>query len=173
MNAERAGADCGAGAGLAAEAAHPAAGGNDLACVVPFRPRRILIVDDQPSVCEALAYVFSEAHYEVHIAQNGAEALALAARAGVDVALVGFHMRPMNGDEVCRLLRAHAAAAGRNVAVWVMTAAPTTEIGRKCTDAGAVALLRKPFDCEELLRAIDAQCAAVVSAPAASAARIA
>lgn len=156
MSAEPAGLDPAANAG----APLGAVDGGPLAHVLPFRPRRILIVDDQPSVCEALAYVFSESHYEVRVAQNATAALALAAgEGGCEAALVGFHMRPLNGDEVCRELRARAAAAGREIAVWVMTAAPTTEIAKKCAEAGAVALLRKPFDCEELIRAIEARCA--------------
>ena len=133
----------------------------------PFM-RTILIVDDQPSVLMALEYLFRAQGYDVLLASDRAAALAQAESRPFDVALVDLHMPGADGTVVCRELGERAAAAGRKLPVWMMTAAHTSEAAAKCREAGAQALLKKPFDVAELSAAIEAVLGEPVASPAPS-----
>ena len=117
----------------------------------------ILIVDDEPSVAKTLALVFSMRKHAAVTAPNGTVALALASKQSFDAALVDVNMPGMDGFTVCRELRAQAKANGRKLPVWMMTGAFSINSETNAANAGAVCLLRKPFDFEPLLRAIDAR----------------
>jgi CheY-like chemotaxis protein len=117
--------------------------------------RTVLVVDDQASVRISLAFLLGARGYTVLLAENGAAALAHMQADVVDAALVDLHMPDTNGCELCRQLVAHAEASGRAIPVWLMTAAHTSDAAHRAVEAGAVTLLKKPFDCEELCRSID------------------
>ena len=89
--------------------------------------------------------------------EGGAEAIALAAQHPVHGAIVDVNMPGMNGIDVCRALHEQATAAGRTVAVWMMTGARTTEITKRAELAGALGVLGKPFDFEELFQQLDSK----------------
>lgn len=114
--------------------------------------RTLLIVDDNKSVRDALLFLFRQRGYEVLLAENGEQGLALAAKSSVDGAFIDVNMPGMNGIEVCRLLRQQIAPQGRPPAVWIMTGARTMELQRQALEAGALALLGKPFDLEDVFR---------------------
>jgi CheY-like chemotaxis protein len=115
-------------------------------------PRTLLVVDDNRSVRESLKFLLLRRGYSVLIAENGPEAVTAAQQNHVDGALVDVNMPGMNGIEVCRLLREHAVAAGRPIAVWMMTGARTPEVLKLAREAGALDLLGKPFDLHALYR---------------------
>ena len=81
--------------------------------------------------------------------------LAIAGQSRVDAAIVDVNMPGPNGVEVCRSLHAQAAAAGRSIAVWMMTGARTPDVAKRALEAGAIALLGKPFDFTDLFRQFD------------------
>ena len=130
--------------------------------------RTLLVIDDNASVRESLRFLFLRRGYEVLLAENGVEGLALATQHQVDAAMVDVNMPGVNGIEVCRALREKAAATGRNIAVWMMTGARTPDVTKRALEAGALALLGKPFDFAELFKHIDEQLG-VVPPPAAAA----
>lgn len=133
--------------------------------VVSIRPsphvnpalRTILVVDDNPSVTQILGYVLIGRGYNVVTAAGGAEALALAKAQTVDAALIDVHMPGMNGIEVCRALREQGVAIGRAMPTWLITGAPTAEIHKLAAEAGALAVLAKPFGIEELVERLHEQ----------------
>lgn len=120
----------------------------------PYRymPRTLLVIDDNRSVRESLKFLLLRRGYIVLIAEGGREALALSAQHPVDGALVDVNMPEMNGIEVCRALRQQATAAGREIAVWMMTGARTSEVLKQAREAGALDLFGKPFDLPALYR---------------------
>lgn len=120
-------------------------------------PRTLLVVDDNRSVRESLKFLLLRRGYSVLVAEDGPEALALAGQHVVDGALVDVNMPGMNGIEVCRHLRQNAAAAGREIAVWMMTGARTPEVVQLARAAGALELLGKPFDLHALYRRFEEQ----------------
>jgi CheY-like chemotaxis protein len=117
--------------------------------------RTLLIIDDNASVRDSLRFLFMRRGYAVFVAESGPKGIALAAEGRVDGALIDVNMPEMNGIEACRILREQAAARGQDIVVWMMTGARTADLTRRALEAGAVALLGKPFDFGELFRQFD------------------
>ncbi len=122
----------------------------------PFASRTLLLVDDQKSVLSTLKELFGERGHTVLPAESGAASLALLQQHAIDVALVDLHMPGMDGIHVCRQILAHAAHTQRPIRVWLMAAAYTDALSKRGLEAGAVALLKKPFDWRALANEIEA-----------------
>jgi CheY-like chemotaxis protein len=117
--------------------------------------RTLLITDDQEGVLHTLGYLFGEHGYRTLLAKSGAAALELARSEHIDAALIDVHMPAMDGFAVCRALCETAQAAGRILPIWLMTAAFTGTLAAKATEAGALTLLKKPFDCAQFLKDLE------------------
>jgi DNA-binding response OmpR family regulator len=113
-------------------------------------PKTLLIVDDERSVRETLRLLLERRGYHVLVADNGAAGVALAAAQVIDGAMVDVHMFGMDGVAVCRALRAQASGAGRDLAVWLMSGARSADVIKAGTEAGARAVLGKPFNLAQL-----------------------
>lgn len=107
--------------------------------------RTILVVDDQESVRKSLEHLLGLSGYKVIGAASGGEALALAAAESVDGALIDVHMPVMNGFAACLRLQEQAHMLGRELRVWFMTGALTSDVNRRCADLGALEVFAKPF----------------------------
>jgi CheY-like chemotaxis protein len=125
--------------------------------VSAFLMPTLLVVDDNSSVRESLRFLFRRRGYEVLTAESGAEAIALAAQHLVHGAIVDVNMPGMNGVDLCHSLHEQAAAAGRAIAVWMMTGASTPEMTKRAEIAGALGVLGKPFDFDELFQQLDSK----------------
>jgi two-component system cell cycle sensor histidine kinase/response regulator CckA len=69
-------------------------------------PIRVLVVDDEPQICEFVSRVLDDAGYQVTTAGDGPGAIALVAERGApDLLLTDFRMPQMNGDELAARLR--------------------------------------------------------------------
>jgi CheY-like chemotaxis protein len=79
----------------------------------------------------------------------------------VDIRMVG-----LDGVVVCRELQAIAQATSRKIPVWLITGAYSAEVAALGKEAGAVAVLRKPFDLSTLTQDLEAQWAAAAASPA-------
>lgn len=120
-------------------------------------PPTLLVVDDNLSVRESLRFLLLRRGYNVHVADGGPAAIALAQQQPIDGAMVDVQMPGMNGFEVCEALRQHAASSGRTLAMWMMTGGRSPELMKRATEVGALTLLGKPFDFTELFRQFDEQ----------------
>lgn len=112
--------------------------------------KTLLIVDDERSVRDTLQLLLERRGYHVLTADSGAAGLALSAAHAIDGAMVDVHMFGMDGVTVCRALRVQAAAGGRDLAVWLMSGARSAEVIKAGQDAGARAVLGKPFNLAQL-----------------------
>lgn len=65
-----------------------------------FPTRRILVVDDEPLVCEAVRILLSFDGHEVFVAKNAREALDLYATNEFDVVITDYAMPGMTGDKL-------------------------------------------------------------------------
>jgi DNA-binding response OmpR family regulator len=117
--------------------------------------RTLLVIDDNKSVRDSLRFLLIRRGYDVLVAENGHEGIALAAHGQVQAALIDVNMPGMNGVDVCRVLKEQASARQRPIAIWMMTGARTPELTRLAAEAGALALLGKPFDFSDLFRRFD------------------
>jgi len=107
---------------------------------------RILVVDDEPSVRDALDRALRMDGYKVLLAGDGEEALEALANTPPDAVLLDVLMPAPDGLEVCRRLR----AAGDRIPVLMLTARDAVPDRVKGLDAGADDYLVKPFALEEL-----------------------
>jgi two-component system response regulator MprA len=106
---------------------------------------KILIVDDDRALREALRRALTLAGYDAVLAADGEEALALA-NTGPDAVVLDVGLPGIDGLEVCRTLR----ASGDRVPVLMLTARDAIADRIDGLDAGADDYLVKPFDVGEL-----------------------
>jgi two-component system response regulator MprA len=107
---------------------------------------RILVVDDEPHVREAVDRALRLDGYQVQLAVDGREALDALADSAPDAIVLDLLMPRVDGLEVCRRLR----AAGDRTPVLVLTARDAVSDRVKGLDAGADDYLVKPFALEEM-----------------------
>jgi two-component system, OmpR family, response regulator MprA len=113
---------------------------------------RILVVDDERAVREAVDRALRLDGHEVDLAGDGSEALAAVARLRPDAVVLDVLMPQLDGLEVCRQLR----ASGDRTPVLVLTARDAVADRVRGLDAGADDYLVKPFALEELLARVRA-----------------
>ncbi|MCC9740799.1 response regulator transcription factor [Streptomyces sp. MNU89] len=113
---------------------------------------RILIVDDEPAVRDALRRSLAFEGYGTETAVDGLDALAKAGEYEPDLVLLDVLMPRMDGLTAARRLR----ASGSTVPILMLTARDT--VGDRVTglDAGADDYLVKPFELDELLARVRA-----------------
>jgi two-component system response regulator MprA len=107
---------------------------------------RVLVVDDDRAVREALRRALTLAGYELRVAEDGAQAIELVAQAIPDAVVLDIAMPGIDGIEVCRRLR----LLGNRVPILMLTARDAVSDRVAGLDAGADDYLVKPFDVDEL-----------------------
>jgi DNA-binding response OmpR family regulator len=112
---------------------------------------RILIVDDEPSVTDLLAYNLRKAHYDVLIAGDGRQALQLARDASPDLILLDLMLPEVDGLDVCRELR-----KSTSVPIIVVTALGEETDRVVGLEVGADDYITKPFGMREVLARVKA-----------------
>ena len=112
---------------------------------------RILVVDDEPSVSDLLAYNLRKAHYEVSLAADGKTALRLASEFRPDLILLDLMIPEVDGLDVCRELRKTSAVP------IIMITARGEETDRVVgLELGADDYVVKPFSVRELMARVKA-----------------
>jgi two-component system response regulator MprA len=113
---------------------------------------RILVVDDEPAVREALERILRLDGFEVALARDGREAVRSQVAAPADAVLLDVLMPGLDGLEVCRRMR----DTGDRTPVLMLTA--RDQVGDRVAglEAGADDYLSKPFALEELLARVRA-----------------
>ncbi|MGW2189645.1 response regulator transcription factor [Streptomyces sp. NPDC001719] len=116
------------------------------------QPARILIVDDEPAVREALRRSLAFEGYDTELAVDGLDALEKVTAYDPELIVLDVLMPRMDGLTAARRLR----ASGVTVPILMLTARDT--VGDRVTglDAGADDYLVKPFELDELLARIRA-----------------
>jgi two-component system response regulator MprA len=117
--------------------------------------KRILIVEDNSDLRSLLEDALDDAGYEVRAVGNGAEALELADRWRPDAIVLDLMMPVMDGPSFLRQRRDVPPLA--SIPVLVLTAHPFHH--RVLDGLNATLLLRKPYDLDDLLGAVEALCA--------------
>jgi two-component system response regulator PilR (NtrC family) len=107
---------------------------------------RILIVDDEVSMRDMLRIVLRRDGYDVVVAENGRQALAILQEQSVDLLLSDIRMPDISGVEVLRA----AKEVNRDIVAFMMTAHASTETAVEAMRLGAVDYFTKPFSMDEL-----------------------
>jgi two-component system, OmpR family, response regulator MprA len=110
------------------------------------RVMKILVVDDDRAVRDALRRVLTLGGYEVQTAEGGAEAIEAVVQSVPDAVVLDVGMPEVDGLEVCERLR----RLGNRVPILMLTARVEVSDRVAGLDAGADDYLVKPFDNDEL-----------------------
>src|SRR5207248_1639552 len=109
--------------------------------------QRILVVDDEPSIVDAVSTALRYEGYEVESAASGREALSAATRLDPGLIVLGWMLPDVEGIEVGRRLRAQ----GSEAAVLFLAAKDATENKVEALRAGGEDYVTKPFSLAEVV----------------------
>ncbi|MEI9994807.1 MAG: phosphate regulon transcriptional regulator PhoB [Rhizomicrobium sp.] len=109
----------------------------------------VLIAEDEGALITLLRYNLEREGYRVLEAQDGEEALLIAAEEKPDLVLLDWMLPQLSGIEVCRRLRGRQET--RNVPIIMLTARGEESDRIRGLDTGADDYLTKPFSMTELL----------------------
>ncbi|MGD0258904.1 MAG: response regulator [Verrucomicrobiota bacterium] len=115
-----------------------------------FPQRRILVVDDEPLVCDAVKMMLDFDGHLVKTAANGKEALAMLDEGQFDLVITDFQMPAMKGDELAAAIKARAPK--QPVVMITAYAEMLQASGNPLT--GVDLIISKPFLLENLREAI-------------------
>jgi DNA-binding response OmpR family regulator len=105
---------------------------------------RVLLVEDEPDIRLIARAALLRAGFEVLTAENGAEALRIAAAERPDLVLLDWMLPELDGFETCARLKADPST--RPIPVVFLTARTRAADVARCTAAGALGCIPKPFN---------------------------
>jgi len=112
---------------------------------------RILVVEDEDSFSDAIAFLLTKEGFEVEVADNGLKAIELFDRKGADLILLDLMLPGLSGTEVCRQLRAKSSVP------IIMLTAKESEVDKVVgLELGADDYVTKPYSSRELIARIRA-----------------
>ena len=111
-------------------------------------PIHVLLVDDEPAICRALATAITRAGFRVSTAISGQDAIAIVRGERVDVLITDLRIPDMRGDAMFEL----AAAIQPHLRTRTLfTTGDISERAQQLIEACGCDFLRKPFDLKELI----------------------
>jgi DNA-binding response OmpR family regulator len=116
--------------------------------------QRILIVDDDPLLCNLLEIALEREGFQTHKSLSGQEALDYLDQEPVDLILLDIMMADINGFDVLRSLKADENLA--EIPVMLLTARVDAISEKTGLDIGAVEYLTKPITPEVLIERVQA-----------------
>lgn len=117
--------------------------------VINSAPYTILVVDDDYHLCKTIQWMLEEEGFKVRTAADGREAVEQAITQQPALIILDMGLPLLDGSEVAAQVRARYGAA---VPVVLITADEQAE--EKSRRVGAVSYLRKPFDFDDLIQAV-------------------
>jgi len=116
--------------------------------------KKVLIADDEPSIVTAVEFLLRREGYEVCIARDGAEALALIESARPDLVVLDVMMPQKSGYEICRSIRERDEWRGIKV-IMLSAKGRDAEVSKGMT-MGADIYVTKPFSTRDLMGRVKA-----------------
>ena len=110
---------------------------------------RILVADDEEGIRESLSLIL-DGKYQVEFAMTGQEALDRLTRERFDLVFMDIKMPKLDGLEVMKRLKEQ----GKSIPILVLTAYQSVELAREAVKLGAQDYLPKPFEREQILKAV-------------------
>jgi DNA-binding response OmpR family regulator len=123
---------------------------------------KILLVNDEPDLLEVMTMILAEEGYDVCAIAEGRRAFEAALQMRPDVVVLDWRLDGITADEVVRQLRTEPTTA--RAPILLISASP--DAGDKARLLGIEGYLRKPFDAQPLLDAVNALVPHGAGAPA-------
>jgi DNA-binding NtrC family response regulator len=114
-------------------------------------PKRILVVDDEPSVTGSLEMILTEAGYEVLIAPTFAESATILNQTRVDLVITDLRLADASGIDLIKYVKQNTP----DVEVILMTGYGSVDITIEAIKAGAYYYLEKPYTADRLFALVD------------------
>ena len=114
--------------------------------------KKILMVEDSPSVRQLMSFTLRGAGYEVIEAYNGLEALEKFESEPVDMVITDFNMPKMDGLALTKELR--SSAQNRFMPIVMLTSVDDDSVRQEVRNAGASGWISKPFKPAQLLNVV-------------------
>lgn len=111
-----------------------------------FVPKKILIADDDPAICDALKLMLEEEGYMVDTTVNG-ETIYQLEEMFPDLLLLDIWMSGQDGREICKYLKKKDLT--KDIPIIMISA--SRDIAAAAKEAGADDFIPKPFGMDELL----------------------
>ncbi|WP_448571642.1 response regulator transcription factor [Trichothermofontia sp.] len=118
---------------------------------IAMNPVKILVVDDDPAICNLVQRYLRAKNYQVEVAGDGKAALAAFDQFNPDLVILDLNLPDTNGYTLCREMQQRTS-----VFVLMLTGRTDTADKIKGFSQGADDYLTKPFDLEELLYRLEA-----------------
>jgi CheY-like chemotaxis protein len=112
--------------------------------------RRILVVDDEPLVCDSVRRMLMSYGHEAETAASGQEALALFEKGKFDLIIIDYLMPKMKGDELAAIIKARAP--DQPIAMITASAEMLQASGKSLP--GVDFIIGKPFQLDDLREAV-------------------
>ena len=109
--------------------------------------KSILVIDDETMILDAIKIIFEDMGYTVHTSPDPVQGTAEALGKDYDLILTDIRMPVKNGAEITEDI----LAAKPGARVLVITAYPNDPLAERALKAGAVGLLKKPFEIAKIL----------------------
>lgn len=106
----------------------------------------LLIIDDDPAICQMLARILPVDGYTVLSVPNGSAALEKLENENIDVVLLDYHLEDMTAEGVLDRMN----ELGSSIPVLIMSGMSDEEIQQGLLQQGARAVIEKPFDLIEI-----------------------
>jgi DNA-binding NtrC family response regulator len=119
--------------------------------VIARPPKKILVVDDEPSVTGSLEMILSAAGYEVLTANSFAGSVAILSRNSVDLVITDLRLSDSSGIDVIK----HVKKNSPETEVILMTGYGSVDITIEAIKAGAYYYLEKPYSPDRLFTLVD------------------
>jgi len=114
--------------------------------------KKVLIADDEPNIVTSLEFLMAKSGYEVMVARNGEEALALVESFGPDLVLLDVMMPRHSGYDVCQKMRERPEWG--HIKIVMLSAKGREAEVSKGLSIGADAYVTKPFSNRDLIARI-------------------
>jgi CheY-like chemotaxis protein len=113
--------------------------------------KRILVVDDEPSICEGVEMLLSREGYEVRTAFSGEQAVEMAGKERFDLILMDLIMPGIDGVEACTRIRSQTPDAR----LMAISGSPGGQrVENFIRAGGSKVFLYKPFGRAELMSSV-------------------
>jgi len=115
--------------------------------------KKILIVDDEPSITVPLKFLMEQNHFEVKVVHNGEDALSAIERFAPDLVLLDVMLPTVDGFQVCQRIRESPRHKDLKI---VFLSALTRDLDiAKGNTLGADAYITKPFSNADVVRQVN------------------
>jgi DNA-binding NtrC family response regulator len=109
--------------------------------------KSILVIDDETMILDAIKIIFEDMGYSVQTTSDPLQGTDEAIAKDFDLILTDVRMPSRNGAEVTEAVLARKP----NARILVITAYPNDPLAERAIKAGAVGLLKKPFEIAKIL----------------------